>query len=164
MKRNDAQCLLNWLRDREVTRFLSDDFRSEQALERLMGSVPSYLWQLHLNRDGPFYMIDSGKGPVGFARLLEQKNGVYEIVIVLGEKHIWGKGYGTAALKKILNLAFLCHRAEEIVANIFINNVRSVKIFEKADFRIARQSEAVVRYCLTSKDFLPPVRHSAAVS
>jgi regulator of nucleoside diphosphate kinase len=153
IKECDAEYLLDWLGDSVVTQFLADDSRSKREVKRLITSVPSFLWQMNLNRDGHFYMIDCGRIPVGFIRLSEINDAVYEIVIVLGNKSIWRKGYGTQALKEGLNIAFFEHRAKKIIANIFLENSCSLHLFEKANFQICGKSANTIRYSISYDQF-----------
>ena len=146
---NDAECLFNWLNDPDTTQFLADGKNSINDLHRLINNVPKYLWRMHLSRNGWFYMIDRGDKSIGFIRLSEINPVTYEVVIALGEKNIWGKGYGTAALKKCLNIAFFERRAKQIIANIYPDNIRSMRMFEKLKFKKQTNGSTVLRYTLT---------------
>ena len=150
----DASYLLAWLNDPETTQFLADGKNSVKDVRRLINNIPKHLWRMSLNCNGWFYMIDFEDTPIGFIRLSEINGETYEIVIVLGDKKVWGKGYGTAALKKCLNIAFFEHRAHRIIANIYPRNTRSLHLVEKLNFKKQDKYSSLVRYALTYDQYI----------
>lgn len=151
---NDTECLLNWLNDPETTQFLSDGKNSANDLRRLINNVPKHLWRMSLNGNGWFYMIDLDDKSIGFIRLSEIDEETFEVVIALGDKNIWGKGYGTTALKKCLNIAFFEQRAHKIIAHIYPHNKRSLRMFEKLKFKEQKNCSSVLRYALTFEQYI----------
>lgn len=150
----DANCLLDWLNDPETTQFLVDGKNSVSDVRYLINNIPKHLWRMCLNGRGCFYMVDCDDMPIGFVRLSVINKETYEVVIALGEKKLWGKGYGTLALKKCLNIAFFEHRVRRIIANIYPQNTRSLHVFEKLNFRQQEKCSSVIRYALTYDQFI----------
>jgi len=150
----DVNCLLDWLNDPKITQFLADGKNSVNDVHHLINNIPKHLWRMSLNRGGCFYMVDCDDMPIGFVRLPVINKETYEIVVALGEKKLWGKGYGTLALKKCLNIAFFEHRARRIIASIYPQNIRSLHVFEKLNFRRQEKCSSVIRYVLTYDQFI----------
>ncbi|MFA5561449.1 MAG: GNAT family N-acetyltransferase [Eubacteriales bacterium] len=150
----DVACLLDWLNDPETTEFLSDGKKSANDLRRLIHHVPPHLWRMSLNGNGWFYMIEREGEAIGFIRLSEINAVSYEVVIALGDKNVRGKGYGTAALKQCLQIAFFEQRARRVVANIYPQNTRSLRLFEKLKFRRQDNASSAVRYALTYEQYI----------
>ena len=150
----DASCLLSWLNDPETTQFLADGRDSINDVHRLINNIPIHLWRMSLNGSGCFYMVDCDDMPIGFVRLSAINKETFEVVIALGDKKVWGKGYGTLALKKCLDIAFFEHRARRIIANIYPQNTRSLHMVEKLKFKQQEKRSSVIRYALTLDQFI----------
>jgi RimJ/RimL family protein N-acetyltransferase len=60
--------------------------------------------------------------------------------IVIGEKHLWGRGYGTAALALVLEHAFTTMGLRRVRLETLENNVRARRAFEKVGFAFIRSS------------------------
>jgi len=93
---------------------------------------------LEINSDRIMFMIESKKGlPIGICGLIhidfEQKNA--EVAIILGDKRIQGKGYGSEVLQLLLKYGFQKLKLHRISAEIFEFNKISVKLFSKLNFR-----------------------------
>lgn len=150
----DTKLLLEWLSDKDTTKFLSDGTNSVCDLMHLINNVPPHLWRMCLNGNGLFYMIDKKDKPIGFIRLTEIDDTSYEVIIAIGEKSVWGQGYGTIALQKCLSVAFFEQRAKRIIANIYPENIRSVRLFEKMKFKKHKHSAKVIKYALTLNEYI----------
>ena len=61
--------------------------------------------------------------------------------VVIGERDRWGHGYGTEALWLILRYAFTELNVRRVSLNVFANNLRAIRSYEKTGFR----HEGVVR-------------------
>jgi len=58
-----------------------------------------------------------------------------EIGIMLGEKTWWNKGYGTETMRAMLRHGFETLNLHRIWLQVYANNKRGVKAYEKAGFR-----------------------------
>ncbi len=161
--RRDAENLIRWLRDDEVRRYLSDAQNVSYSLERLLSRVDLPVLTHLFSAGGRFYIVcDRHERPVGFVRLvLGQKE--MEIVLVIGERLIWGNGLGTAALKEALRIAFFEFRSERVVASIHRDNHRSLRTFKSAGFTRVHEGENMLRFTLTMRDYLSQVQRRAAM-
>ncbi len=66
--------------------------------------------------------------------------------IGVGEPDYWGKGYGTEAMKLIVQYAFLELNLERVSLDVFEYNPRAIRSYEKAGFKIeGRMRKALLR-------------------
>lgn len=82
----DIRRLTLWLQNQRVTRFLNEDARVVDELNRLLADVPAPMLRYHMNQQGRFFLVcPEGRGPIGFLKLREHAVGTYEMVIVIGD-------------------------------------------------------------------------------
>lgn len=93
------------------------------------------------------YMIldKESQRPIGITSLIQIdfKNRNGECIIDIGEKEYWGKGYGTEALKLLLDYAFLEMNLHRVSLRVFSFNEKAVSMYEKIGFKqegVSRQS------------------------
>ena len=67
-------------------------------------------------------------------REMDRRNGSAEVSIFISDRQRWGKGYGTDAMRALLDFAFGEMRMERIWLRVFDYNVRAVRSYEKAGF------------------------------
>lgn len=81
-------------------------------------------------------LADDGR-PIGTVGLhgLDLENGKAEFGISIGEKELWGQGYGTEALEAICDFGFGALRLERIELHVYEDNARAIRSYEKAGFR-----------------------------
>ena len=131
----DLELFVRWLSDAETARNLA--FRSpiSQAMEeKWFGEMLE-----HQGRDRYHYVICLlGDGrPIGATDLREinLEDGRAAFGIVIGEKDEWNKGYGTDALNAICDFGFGQLRLERIELDVYADNKRAQRSYEKAGFR-----------------------------
>ncbi|KNF09030.1 acetyltransferase, ribosomal protein N-acetylase [Gottschalkia purinilytica] len=75
--------------------------------------------------------------PIGITSLIniDYKNRNAECIIDIGEKDYWGKGYGTEALKLLLDYAFLEMNLHRVSLRVFSFNNNAIKLYEKLGFK-----------------------------
>ena len=143
--RQDVYKLMDWLRDDEVSRYLNEEKGIVNSLDYLLRASTVPVLTPYFSQGGPFYIIEYKNDSVGK---------IVEIVIAIGNKEKWGQGIGTLALKKGISEAFLSYRANEIVAKIHHNNIRSKKIFKKVGFTMEDTLKVENVYSLTFDDYI----------
>ena len=74
--------------------------------------------------------------PIGEAMLadIDRRNGSAQLGIFIGETNEWGKGYGTDAVNAIVDFGFAELRLERIWLNVWTENARARRAYEKAGF------------------------------
>ena len=65
---------------------------------------------------------------------IDWKNSNAELGIVIGNKEYWGKGYGTEAIKILLQHAFNQMNLYKIYLQVFEFNQRGIRCYEKCGF------------------------------
>ncbi|MDD2269077.1 MAG: GNAT family N-acetyltransferase [Eubacteriales bacterium] len=161
--RCDAAALSTWMRDNEVTEFLTDNHTAAKDIDQLLDTVSLPALTFFFNRDGRFYMIHDGNlKPVGFIRLAEKAGmkSTAEIVVAIGDKNSRGKKKGTQIIKQALSLVFFELRLEKVIAKIHPENLRSVRAFMRAGFRPDNKRNALIEYSMTLSDFLGKAKNT----
>lgn len=159
--RSHAFTLMDWLEDERVTRYLSDSSSVSrfiaQAVDRAQMPILTHLF----NQGGRFFMAyDRNDRPVGFVRLV--KSGAdCEIVLVVGDRDNWGQGLGGSTIREGLKLAFLDMRAENVIARIHPDNLRSLKGFERCGFLLQRETPSLNSLSMTAGRYLQLLREGS---
>lgn len=65
--------------------------------------------------------------------------------IVIGEKELWGRGYGTEATRLVVAEAFETHRLSEVHLEVFRHNPRALAAYERVGFQIRSEHVEYVR-------------------
>ena len=77
---------------------------------------------------------------------VDQCNRSAEIGIVIGDKTYWGKGYGTEAMRLLLDYAFRYLNLHNVMLRVYSYNPRGVACYEKVGFKaIGRRRGAITR-------------------
>lgn len=146
--RADALAMMDWLKDEEVTRYLSDSRHVSRDIEQVFYRVQLPTLTHLFNRGGRFLMAcDERKVPIGFVRLVNRGED-YELVLVIGERHKWGRRLGTSVLHQALRLAFRELRAGKLIARIHPENLRSIRAFRNCGFQLEHESPALMTFSL----------------
>jgi RimJ/RimL family protein N-acetyltransferase len=82
--------------------------------------------------------------PIGGCGLrdVDRRNGSAEVSIFIADRQRWGKGFGTDAMRALLDFAFGELRLERIWLRVFDYNPRAIRSYEKAGFA----TEVVLRH------------------
>jgi len=150
--RADAFKIVEWLKDEEVTRHLNEDKSASKNIENAINNINMPILTHLFNNNSSFYIIKNKNSSIGFVRLI-QKGTDAEIVIAIGEKELWGLGFGKAAIIESLKQAFFTWRVDSVIAKIKFDNTRSRNAFEGIGFKEVKHLEKEVKYSLTMKEF-----------
>lgn len=142
-----SKAFARWARDTEYHRLLNFD--------------PAYLWsekkwkgwfEKELEKESPegfFFAIRELKteAMIGFVGLwdIEWTHGNAWVAIGLGERDYWGKGYGTDAMRLVLNFAFTELNLYRVSLGVFGYNTRAQKSYEKAGFSVEGRTRLAVQ-------------------
>ena len=86
------------------------------------------------------YVAQSFVGSVEFYDLEPPRQAVLGILI--GEKSLWGKGYGTVAVRLALELIFQMQKFERITLQTLDHNARARGSFERVGFQLTGLADA----------------------
>lgn len=144
LRKSDFPYLHQWINDSTIRRFWygEDRPRSKQWVNKHFTSIlthknPSQCW-----------IIEVKAKPIGFMYNTPEKNddgeflGRVELDIMIGNKIQWGKGYGTDALKTMINYAFTTQKAERVYMTPRDTNTRAIHVYQKAGFK----KEGIMRH------------------
>ena len=133
-ERSDLDLFVRWFDDAETTRYLAIRAPFSHAMEdRWFESMleeqgkRGYHFVICLLADGrPI-------GTAGFHQV-NYEDGHASFGISIGEKGEWSKGYGTDALRAICDFGFGQLRLERIELDVYDQNLRAQRSYEKAGF------------------------------
>ena len=132
---------LDWLNDEEVTRYLTGVRHSPVTKDYLLDYIQS---MAQSNKDILFAIHDAeSKEFIGTSHFgpIDWLNRSAAIGILIGNKRYWGKGYGTEAIRLVLDYAFKSLNLQKITAGIVAIHQPSIKAFKKAGFENESQAK-----------------------
>ena len=157
-----------WFNDLEVMKTYSMRWspKSEEDVEE---------WYTRVSQDGQavgFMVYERIEGvPLGYTMLLNinHYHQIADFDIILGEKAMWGRGFGTEAIRLTLDYGFTALNLHSILLTVRSFNERGLHAYERAGFRtFGRRREArqlagkrydvIYMECLAS-EFQSPVLH-----
>lgn len=160
--RADALTLMDWLADEDVTRYLSDSRHVSRFIEQVIGRVQLPILTHLFNQGGRFFMAcDRHDVPVGFVRLVKTGRDC-EMVLVIGDRNNWGRQLGTSALREGMKLAFFDMQADQLVAKIHADNVRSLKAFLRNGFVLHSETPVMKSFVMSAERYLRLLRDNPA--
>ncbi len=149
----DALKIADWLEDHEIVAYLNEEDQISEQIKKLVNTSNLPIYNQVFNQRGLFYLICLHGESIGYVKFVPKKLG-HEIVITIGDKDLWGKGYGKAALKKALSEAFFSLRYEKIDAKIKPMNTRSLVMFEHLGFKENNSKEDMLHLSMDINTFL----------
>lgn len=125
---------LSWFRDDEVTRFLEVDGKA-----LTVESVKEYIRSGRDSRRYFMYAICLTEGKhIGNLKVgpIDWKHSLSDLVVVIGDRSQWGKGYATEAIKLGNRLAFENYNLRKLSGGMYASNVGSIKAYTNAGWII----------------------------
>jgi len=139
---NDAEKFTEWLNDLDVIinlqRYAKNlDLNTEK--QKLVELAKDHNYGIIKNDN------DELIGNCGFMEI-DSLNQTGEVGIFIGNKNYWNKGYGTEALKLLLDYGFKALNLHNIQLRVFSFNTRAIKSYEKIGFRVfGKRRESLLR-------------------
>ena len=135
IERDDLPRYVEWFGDQKVRRHLLiwlpfSLAQEERWFENLQGRLE--------RQEDVLLAIDTIDGVhIGNVGLhaIDWKNRSAELGIVIGEKSTWGQGYGTDAVRTMLNLAFREMNLHRVFLRVDADNARGIRCYEKVGFQ-----------------------------
>jgi len=131
-KESDAENLVLHGNNFEVAKFMADRFpypytiyNAKEFIQLALSHTPTRMFAVDLNGE-----CIGGAG-VHLMDDIFVKNA--ELGYWLGQEH-WGKGYGAQILHQLSTYAFGSFPIDRLFCRVFGNNIRSLKLVEKAGF------------------------------
>ena len=151
LERSDLEgAYFQWLNDYDITKHLESGIfpNSMEAMEKYFDSIkqsPDNIFLAIIERETDRHIGNIKIGNINWVRR------VADIGWLIGEKDAWGKGYGTEALKLVVDYCFRRLNLHKVFAGIAAPNLASKKMCEKVGFSLEAtlRKEAYVNgeYC-----------------
>ena len=133
-ERSDVPLFVQWFNDAEMARHISARAPMSQVGEEAwftqmsaqQGKDSYHFVMCRLDDDQPI-------GTIGLFNL-DLVNGSAGIGISIGEKALWGQGYGTDAMFALLDFGFGQLRLERLWLEVYDFNDRAIRSYEKCGF------------------------------
>ena len=132
IRKEDLKQIVKWRNDSEIIRFNTQFFLLNMELQKK--------WFEEItkkNSKSKMFVFKYGKEIVGIGGLIhyDYQNKSADIAIILGEKKIRGKGFGTRGLEMLVEYGFKQMKLHRIGADIFEYNKVSLRLYEKLEFK-----------------------------
>ena len=129
---NDAEQFTEWLNDLDITSNL-DLYNSviNVAVEK------EFLGKLSKEHNYSIIDLETNEliGTCGFIGI-DHVNQTSETGIFIGNKNYWDKGYGTEALRLLLDYGFKALNLHSVMLRVYSFNKRAIRIYEKTGFTV----------------------------
>ncbi len=127
-----------WIRDSEYTRLLDADRSFPFSLRQIKKWIEKDLEpdQMAFNFGFAIRTLSENRliGGIGLDGV-KWPHGEAFAGIGVGERELWGKGYGTDAMRVILRYAFTELNLERVSLDVFGYNPRAIRSYEKIGFK-----------------------------
>jgi RimJ/RimL family protein N-acetyltransferase len=120
---------VGWLNDPDVVRFSEQRHRRHTLIscEQYANSFadsPHYFWAIIAN--------DDALGHIGnINAYVDEPNGTADVGILIGEKSVWGKGYGAEAWSAVCRFLLADRRLRKVTAGTTANNLGMLGIMKR---------------------------------
>lgn len=133
-ERSDVPTFVRWFNDSETLSYLSMRAPMSEAAEEQWFTT----MLAQEGKDGYHFVMcrledDRPIGTIGLFRV-DEVNGNAGIGIGIGEKSLWGQGYGTDAMFALLDFGFGQLRLERMWLEVYDFNARARRSYEKCGF------------------------------
>jgi RimJ/RimL family protein N-acetyltransferase len=142
----NREAFQRWYADAEITNLLRHDLaplnerQSRSYFETLILplSARGFCWAIIERRTGRL---------IGTTALTEAsartRSALFRIVI--GERDVWGLGYGTEATRLVCEEGFSTHGLDRVRLEVFAHNPRAIATYERVGFRLTGEHVEYVR-------------------
>lgn len=128
---------ISWFSDVDVTRFL-------EARNLTIEDSKSYLQKGHDTGNYYIYAICLSKNDLHIGNIkigpINRKEGISDLVTVLGDKNYWYKGIASISISKAIEIGFKKAKIRKFIASINSLNIGSINAYIKGGFK----KEAVI--------------------
>lgn len=128
----DADIMYVWHQDYELDIYAGWSPRRSRALfqQRLEKKI--------MEPDDEFitFGIVAGGSLVGriSLQMIDREHRTASVGILIGERHLWGRGIGKAAVRILADYAFTVENLDKVTAEVYGFNERSQRLFESVGF------------------------------
>lgn len=141
----DLELLHKWENDPELTYFLNADRYRSMSHEEIHRRYR----QIRMDPTMELFVIETHSGVrigmVGYDNLSIERRS-FRVYIGIGEKEYWNQGYGSDAMRTLLQHGFTDLRADRIYLSVYDFNDRAIASYRKCGYRVdgVRRNVALV--------------------
>ena len=138
LTREDAsQKYLNWLRDKEITKYLEVRFSPPKnliELEKYIQDISKNNCDLLLG----IFLQDDICTHIGNIKIgpIRPYHSLAEVSIFIGDRSAWGKGYAFESIVMATNFASQHLKLRKLTASMYEDNIGSIRAFSKSGWSI----------------------------
>ena len=133
LKKDINKRYISWFSDVQVTKFLdARNITKKESIYYLQKGIDTgqyYILAICYSR-ADLHIGNIKIGPI------RRKDGLSDLVTVIGDRNYWGKGFASKAIKKAINIAFREGGMRKFIASIDSLNIASVKSYLKGGFTV----------------------------
>lgn len=131
----DASKYVHWLNDPEIAENLMVSrpltlLKEEAMIERMAKADPRESIVVGIWQKDPQRLI----GGLGLHDV-SQRHQFAEIGVFIGEKDLWGQGYGPEAMRLLITYAFNTMNLRKVTINYYERNERAGRVYTKIGFK-----------------------------
>lgn len=132
----DAELYRRWRADAEAMSLAGWQERAPLSLAHVEKRIARLADEQGKDHSTFLICLAEDERPIGEVMLadIDRRNGSAQLGIFIGETDEWGKGYGTDAVNAIVDFGFAELRLERIWLNVWTENARARRAYEKAGF------------------------------
>ena len=132
----DAETYRRWRADAEPMSLTGWDERAPLSLAQVERRIAGLVEDQGKDAYTFLICLVADDRPIGEVMLfdIDRLNGSAEVGIFIGEVDEWGKGYGTDAVRAIVDFGFAEQRLERIWLEVWTENPRAERAYQKAGF------------------------------
>jgi ribosomal-protein-alanine N-acetyltransferase len=127
--KSDWPYFLKWWKDKELINLTSGIYEDNDKI------LEDYFSDMLKSEKNNYYLIIFEEKAIGNISLIHKESITFEIQIVIGEKEYWGRGAGTAAVKKVLDIAFNKLGYNSGYLEVQPNNQRAINLYKDCGFK-----------------------------
>ncbi len=134
MKPQEVKLIYKWANNPDVIPYW---YKKRMSLKQIKEDWKPHYFSDKIPQWGRCFAIQVEGKPLGMINYnkIDKLNKKVEIDIIIGEKKNWNKGYGTDAVKTLINYLFKEFKLNEIWIAPHTTNPRAIRAYEKAGFK-----------------------------
>ena len=133
LEKEDLAHIRRWANDPEIRQLTGEVMPMSQA------GADEFLERVRTDKERVWFVVvlkegDRVIGEAGLLRIFWPWRAT-DLTIILGDKEAWGQGYGTEAIRLLLDYAFGYLNMHRVVIGVVGFNRRAIRFYEKVGFR-----------------------------
>ncbi len=133
LEREDLSLIRKWANDPEIRALTGEVAPMSQA------AAEEWFERVRADRERVWFIVALKKtgraiGEAGLLRMFPAWR-TTDLSIIIGEKDAWGKGYGSEAIRLLMDYAFGALNFHRVAVGVVGFNERALRFYEKAGFK-----------------------------